>query len=278
MKVLVTGGEGFIGRTLIRRLVGAKDHEGKLYTVKSVDIRHINPQIDGTQGLDLARESLALRVIQNGNFDIVVHLASSLSTPGSLESPLETFRNTVRSAVHVMEACRLTGTPAIITSSVKARDGMTPYGTSKRMVELWAQEYVRAYDCRFVINRPGTVYGPGQEGSAESGWIAWFLRARKEGLKVTLNDGGHQVRDLLHVDDYCRLLTMQMENPDRYVGEIWDVGGGVRNSVSVKEMALRLRLDYEVGPPRDGDADTYIGENKVPDWQPIIDWKDTGMF
>lgn len=272
MKVFVTGGEGFIGRTLISKLVMGG------HAVSSVDIRHPTPIIDGTRGPDLANEDVAIRAIGNGNFDIVVHLASSLSTPGSLTHPLETFRNTVRTAVHVLEGCRLTGTPCILTSSVKARDGMTPYGTSKRMAEMWAEEYRRAYRSTIIINRPGTVYGPGQEGSPESGWIAWFLKAKRDGLRVTINGDGSQERDLLHVDDYCRLILLQMLDPGRYSSGIWDVGGGKKNTVSVLEMAQYLGLDYGFGPPRDGDAQRYVGINDAPRWKPVIHWRDTGQF
>jgi CDP-paratose 2-epimerase len=157
---------------------------------------------------------------------------------------------------------------------------MTPYGTAKRMAEAWAIEYERAYGLPVVINRPGTIYGPGQEGSPESGWIAWFLKAKKQGLKVTINGDGHQVRDLLYVYDYCGLIMRQIEDLASYAGRgrIWDVGGGTQNIVSVLEMADYLGLDYEFGPPRDGDADAYVGINDTPTWGPTTYWKDTEMF
>jgi len=278
MKVLVTGSEGFVGRTLTDMLLREKDHEGNIFKVSACDIKHITPLYDGTQGPDLARESTALRIIENGNFDVVVHLASSVSTPGSVARPLETFRNTVRTAVHVLEGCRMAGTPCIMTSSVKARDGMTPYGAAKRMVELWAEEYRRAYGAPIIINRPGTIYGPGQEGSTESGWIAWFLKAKANGIKVTINGDGEQVRDLLHVTDYCHLLIRQMKDFGPYAEGIWDVGGGQRNTVTVREMVEYLGLDYEYGPPRYGDSEWYVGVNDAPDWEPQVYWKDAEVF
>jgi CDP-paratose 2-epimerase len=278
VKVLVTGSDGFVGRTLVDMLLREKDHEGNIFKVSAADIKHITPLIDGTQGPDLAKESTALRLIENGNFGAVVHLASSVSTPASVDRPLETFRNTVRTAVHVLEGCRLTDTPCILTSSVKARDGMTPYGASKRMAELWAEEYRNAYRTPIIINRPGTIYGPGQEGSTESGWIAWFLKAKAEGLKVTINGDGEQVRDLLHVTDYCRLLVRQLKHFGLYAEGIWDVGGGRDNAVTVREMVEYLDIDHEYGPPRYGDADKYIGVNDVPDWEPNVYWRDAEVF
>jgi len=86
------------------------------------------------------------------------------------------------------------------------------------------------------------------------------------------------VRDLLWVLDYCELLEAQMLDLWTYAGHTWDVGGGRENAVSVKEMADHLELDYEFGPPRTGDAQTYIGENICPTWKPTTSWKDWVMM
>lgn len=275
MRVLVTGADGFVGRNLVAMLTREKDEHGDRYEVSTSDIRHINPIYDGVTGADLAKEDVGVRVVTNREVDVVVHLASSVSTPGSIEHPLETFRNTVRTAAHVLEGCRLANVPCILTSSVKARDGMTPYGASKRMAETWALEYMACYGLPVIINRPGTIYGPGQEGSPESGWIAWFLKARQENLKVVINGDGSQVRDLLHVSDYCRLLVKQINSVYSYAGShIWDVGGGPRNAVTVMQMVDHLGLAHSFGPRRYGDADAYVGVNDVFDWKPTIDWRD----
>jgi CDP-paratose 2-epimerase len=179
-----------------------------------------------------------------------------------------------------LEAARQRKTPVIVTSSVKARDGMTPYGAAKRMVEIWAQEYRSAYGMTIIINRPGTIYGPGQEGSPESGWIAWFLEAKRTGQPVVINGDGLQVRDLLHVTDYVNLLALQASNPSLYDGleRIFDVGGGSSNVVTVVDMVRYLGLEYTYGPPRYGDARNYIGLNNVPGWEPSIFWKETETF
>jgi CDP-paratose 2-epimerase len=271
MLVLITGHEGFVGRYLTGMLVKA-GHE-----VIGMDIRDQNRHAGGT-GPDLAKDDVAFRAIENRKPAVVVHLASSVSTPGSLERPLETFRNTVRTAVNVIDACRLTETPLILTSSVKARDALTPYGVSKRMVEMWAQDYVGAYGLKCVINRPGTIYGPGQEGSPESGWIAWFLKAKRERLKVVVHRPGTQIRDLLHVKDYCRLLMLQMTKYEHFDGKLWDVGGGWRNAVSIVKMAEHLGLDWSFGPERYGDELEYVGFNQTPGWEPQIRWETADVF
>lgn len=258
-RILVTGSEGFIGSHLVEALRVRGDN---VYGA------------DRKTGQFLELPAHAERVVRRANPDMIIHLAGSCSTPGSVAAPRDTFNDTVVTAVNMLEIARRLRIPIHITSSVKARDGMTPYGAAKRMVETWALEYRAAYELPVVINRPGTVYGPGQEGSTESGWIAWFLEAAHRGLKVTINGDGNQWRDLLHVGDYVRLVLTQIESFKTYdTGAPWDVGGGYQNAVTVNEMVRHLGLEADHGPPRYGDARAYIGVNDVPGWEPRIDWR-----
>lgn len=265
MNVLVTGSTGFVGRHVMRDFL---DRGWRVHGV------------DKTTGDDLSYPEIARHAVNYFEPDVIVHLASSCSTPGSVERPYQTFRDTVLTAVHILEAARPRKTPVILTSSVKARDGQTPYGAAKRMAELWAQEYRSAYSMPVVINRPGTIYGPGQEGSPESGWIAWFLKAKAEGLPVVVNGDGLQTRDLLYVSDYVDLLALQAHDPALYDGldRVFDVGGGSANAVSVIDMVRYLDLDYSYGPGRYGDARSYVGHNQVPGWEPKTFWKETAEF
>lgn len=260
MRVIVTGGLGFIGKHLVRAL----DDRGDAVAV-----------LDKKDGGDIVEYPGLLGTAMLDKPDVIVHLAATCSTPGSIARPAQTFRDTVQSAVEVLEAARFTDTPVIITSSVKARDGRTPYGAAKRMVELWAQEYRSAYGLPVIINRPGTIYGPNQEGSPESGWVAWFLEAKREGRKVIVNGDGEQVRDLLHVSDYVRLLLRQIDHAPVFdTGIIYDVGGGPENAVRVETLVQALGIDHEHGPERYGDAHRYVALNNVHGWKPTVYWRE----
>lgn len=282
-KVLVTGSMGFVGRHLVAAL---QEHSPEVSVVG----------LDSKSGIvfnDVATEAALVFVTKEIKPDIIVHLASTCSTLGSILRPDETFRDAVITNANMLEAARRLNVPYILTTSVKARDGMTPYGAAKRMNELWAIEYARMYDFPIVINRPGTIYGPGQEGSIESGWIAWFMKAKREGLPVTIYGDGTQRRDLLHVSDYVALLMLQIEDPLRYayreypqyIGDrlryangIWDIGGGESNAVSVEEIADYLDLDHVHGHERKGDAKEYIGSPWAGNWQPKVRWRESEVF
>ncbi len=262
MRVLVTGSDGFVGR----------------HTVKALKDRGIGViSADKTTGMDLAsRWSAGQLTIKEP--DLIIHLAGSCSTLGSISRPYDTFRDTVMSAVTVAQVAASLDIPLLLTSSVKARDGMTPYGAAKQMVETWCLEMSRSFEFPLVINRPGTIYGPGQAGSFESGWIAWFLQAKKEGKEVVVNGDGLQRRDLLHVSDYVNLLLLQMSDPKLYATQTWDVGGGSANVVTVNDMANYLDLDYVHGPERYGDSRSYVGHNNVPGWEPRVFWRESETF
>lgn len=263
MRVLVTGAAGFIGTHVCM-------------TLKACGIDVI--EADKRTGEDLSSLQLTNAVFDSAtHIDAVIHLAASCSTPGSMTDPMQTYQDTVSTAVNVIEQCRVRGIPLIVTTSVKARDAHTPYGAAKRIVETWAWEYRQAYGLRVLVNRPGTIYGPGQEGSPESGWVAWFCKARDEKLPVTISGDGSQARDLLYVDDYVALLLRQLLQFDDYLklDTIFDVGGGCQNIVTVKELADHLGVEYEFGPRRYGDSLCYVGVNDVPGWHPIVKWKES---
>jgi CDP-paratose 2-epimerase len=112
------------------------------------------------------------------------------------------------------------------------------YGMTKLAAELMAAEYGDAYGIRFVIDRCGLLTGPWQMAKADQGVVAFWVAAHcyERSLKyIGLGGSGKQVRDFLHIDDFCDLALDQIANMDAYAGRIWNVGGGTANSVSLRE-------------------------------------------
>lgn len=269
MNVIVTGHKGFVGSHLTQVL---KDAGHTVIGFDKIDGDDL-AMVQGDQGW--AWDYVPVQA------DLIIHLASTCSTLGSILRPEETFRDTVMTTVTVCRWARELKVPLVVTSSVKARDGLTPYGAAKVMSETWAFESGLTHGFPVIVNRPGTIYGPGQEGSLESGWIAWFLKAKRKGFPVVINGSGEQRRDLLYVSDYVDLLMAQVSDPEEWASEEpWDVGGGERNTVSVVGMADYLGLKHSFGPRRYGDAAEYVGLNDIDPktWRPKVYWKESGMF
>jgi CDP-paratose 2-epimerase len=163
------------------------------------------------------------------------------------------------------------------------------YGMTKLAAELMAAEYGDAYGIRFIIDRCGLLTGPWQMARADQGVVAYWVAAHclNRGLKyIGFGGTGKQVRDFLHIDDFCDLVLDQLAHFDAYAGRHWNVGGGVANSLSLREATVLCRevtgRTVEVLPTdenRPADLRLYISDHRavtaVRGWNPRRDARRT---
>lgn len=145
------------------------------------------------------------------------------------------------------------------------------YGTTKLSAELLLQEYSSQYGIPAVIDRCGVIAGPGQFGKVDQGIVTlWVARHFFDGKLSYIGYGGtgKQVRDVLHVDDLLRLVLIQIERLDTYHAEIFNVGGGVGNAVSLCELTEKCArltgktLEIAAVPEtRAADVPIYVTDN-----------------
>ena len=112
------------------------------------------------------------------------------------------------------------------------------YGATKLSCELLLTEYAYNYGIRAIINRCGVIAGPWQFGKVDQGIFSYWMKQHyyKKNLKYIGYKGtGKQVRDLLHIDDLCRLIDLQIKDINKGNGKIYNVGGGKKISLSLKE-------------------------------------------
>jgi CDP-paratose 2-epimerase len=126
-----------------------------------------------------------------------------------------------------------------ISETFPTNQARSLYGACKLASEMLIQEYIEAYDLKAHINRCGVIAGPGQFGKVDQGvftlWVANHYFKKK--LTYTGFGGqGFQVRDLLHPDDLFDLIQLQIQEPNRYRGEVFNVGGGMEVSTSLFEF------------------------------------------
>lgn len=156
------------------------------------------------------------------------------------------------------------------------------YGATKLASELIFKEYLAMYDLKGIINRCGVITGPWQLGKVDQGVFSlWMLGHyfNKPLAYIGFSGKGKQVRDLLHIDDFCRLLELQLVNLDKFTGQTYNVGGGNKVSLSLLEttdLCQKItgnKLKIIPNPAnRPADLAIYITDNsKVRadfNWQP----------
>jgi CDP-paratose 2-epimerase len=159
----------------------------------------------------------------------------------------------------------------------------SPYGVSKSAADLLHQEYFHAFKVPTVINRMSCIYGEYQKGVADQGWASHFVRTLVQGDgKVDIFGDGKQVRDMLWGGDVAELYLKELEQIREVAGEVFNVGGGVKNTLSLIE-ALSLiegiygkQFETKFHDWRHADQKVYISDitkvtsNKALNWSPKI--------
>jgi CDP-paratose 2-epimerase len=130
-------------------------------------------------------------------------------------------------------------------SETRTLDFHSPYGCSKGVADQYAIDYARVYGLRTVTLRQSCIYGPRQFGVEDQGWVAWFCIAAILGRPITIYGDGKQIRDVLHVEDLCRVYKAAIDRRDRISGQAFNIGGGPGNTLSLLEL-LEL-LEGELG-------------------------------
>lgn len=153
------------------------------------------------------------------------------------------------------------------------------YGLSKLIADAACQEYAQAYDLPIVVNRFGVISGAGQFGYADQGWVFWWAIAHWFQLPLSyLGWQGKQVRDILFVEDMLELLDLQIKQISQFRGEVFNLGGGAANSISLREattamqeISSRSTLITQSENARRGDIVLYWTDNRKAVWQ--LGWK-----
>ena len=266
--ILITGGAGFIGSNLTRRLVARGDR------VRILDDLSIG-QAAYLSGVDheLVRGSLAdpaaVQAAVRG-VDAIVHLAARPGIDDSLRDPLGTFEANVDWSVRLLDAARLAGVQRFVFASSNAAAGdhpppsdetdlphpLSPYGASKLAIEAYGQAYAAAYGLAACSLRFSNAYGP--YSLHKRSVVAAWLRAGLAGTPVEIHGDGLQTRDFVHAEDLADAVIAALRAPESAVaGELFQVGTGIETTIAdlAAEIgrAIGRPLAFEHRPARPGD-------------------------
>ena len=171
-----------------------------------------------------------------------------------------------------------------ITEDFPLEGARSLYGTTKLAAELLVEEYSDAYGFNFILNRFGLLTGPGQMAKADQGVIALWVAAHYYEFPLSyigFGGTGKQVRDFLHIHDFCALLLDQIRNFGSYTGQRFNAGGGLANSLSLLEttelcrQATGNRIAIGSSPAnRPADVRVYVSDysrvESITGWKPRI--------
>jgi UDP-glucose 4-epimerase len=292
-RVLVTGGAGFVGATLVRRLAG-HGHSVRVFDnfstgdkshLADVDAELVEGDIRDVRGLDAALEGM----------QAVIHLAAAGSVVMSVEDPAANFDVNVLGTFRVLDAARRAGVKRTVQAStggaligdatppVDERSlpkPISPYGASKLAGEGYAHAYAKAYGMDTVALRFANVYGPWSE--RKRGAMTMFFRAIHAGEPIVIYGDGSASRDYTHVDDIARALELALDS-DVPGGTVLHIASGVETTV--RELADLCRgaagapdHPVEYRPRRAGEVDrnfaSYDLAEKVLGYAPSIGRED----
>ncbi len=271
VRVLITGGAGFIGSNLASRLIRQGcavtmldnlSRYGSEFNLKWLRETYGPHSFQFLKG-DV-RNSDDLQRAAKG-MDRIYHLAGQVAVTRSLENPRQDFEDNAYGTFNVLEAARLVGNdPILIYSSTNKVYGNlehievieertryryvrlpwgvpesmplsfhSPYGCSKGAGDQYVHDYFRIYGLRTVVMRQSCIYGYRQFGVEDQGWLAWFMIAALTGRTITIHGDGKQVRDVLFIDDLIDAYEAAVRRIEGAAGCIYNIGGGPENTLSV---------------------------------------------
>ncbi len=320
--ILITGGAGFIGINAADYFLnkGARvilfdnlSRNGTAYNLKWLKSKWGKKFkfIKGDIVTDLKKLDKAVAPA-----DAVLHLAAQVAVTLSVQNPKKDFEINAMGTLHVLEAIRkskknpvviytstnkvhgnLDHLPVVLTSIGHNYDGLphgvselcnldfhSPYGCSKGAADQYVRDYARIFRIKSVVFRQSCIYGPHQFGMEDQGWVAWFVISALIGRKINIYGDGHQVRDVLHVNDLCRLYDFTIENPDKIAGKIFNIGGGPSSAYSILNTIKKLEgilgdsIPFSFADWRPGDQKVYISDIRKAKaelgWEPIVSFDD----
>jgi CDP-paratose 2-epimerase len=316
---LITGGAGFIGSNLADALLSEGEpvvildnlcRDGIENNAEWLREKHGNAlRIEVGDVADAACVTPLVRGARK-----VYHLAAQVAVTTSIQDPRHDLRSNLIGTFNVLEAARSVATPppVLFTSTNKVYGGLdgfsirmegdtyayadgrrgiaenapldfhSPYGCSKGAADQYVRDYARIYGIPTVVFRMSCIYGTRQFGTEDQGWVAHFARALMGGSPITIYGDGCQVRDVLWVGDLVAAMRLAMDRIDEHAGEVFNIGGGAENAVSVRQVIDRLmeitglRVSLESAPWRPGDQRIYVSDTdkalKQLGWRPTTEW------
>jgi CDP-paratose 2-epimerase len=322
MKVLITGGLGFLGSNLAHYALTKGDDVLVIDNLFKPKNKENLPWLSSFKNFrfekkDVTKWDEISSEIKKFQPDVIFHAAGQVAMTTSIANPRIDFEINALGTFNVLEAVRLFSPKSAIlfSSSNKVYGDLenieytesetrytakdfpngfdetlplefhSPYGCSKGAGDQYLLDYHRIYGLKTVVFRHSSMYGDRQFSTYDQGWIGWFTEQAlkiKEGKvkEIEIHCTGKQVRDVLFADDVVALYFSAAKNIDKCAGQVFNIGGGMDNSLSLLELfrflekELSIKIKVVKKEWRESDQKVFVADNtkirKMIGWNPLV--------
>ncbi len=256
-------------------------------------------------------------VVKRYQPDVIYHLAGQVAMTTSISNPRLDFETNALGSFNVLESVRQFSPDTVVVYSSTNKvygdfeylhydetstryvckefpqgfdesvhlDFHSPYGCSKGSADQYMLDWSRIFGLKTIVFRHSSMYGARQFGTYDQGWISWFCQKAIEtkydkNTIFTISGNGKQVRDVLHAEDMIKLYISAPKHIDKAKGQVFNIGGGFENSLSLLELfsflekELNIKLNYTKLPPRESDQKIFVADikkaNEIFEWKPQV--------
>ncbi len=294
LKILVTGGAGFIGSSIVDRLIADNYEVAVVDDLSSGMEENINKKARFYK-LNIQDPEIET-VFKKEHPDIINHQAAQIDVRRSIDDPLYDAGTNVLGTINILQNCiRHKIKKVIFASSGGAVYGeqqtfpaseshplrpISPYGITKMITEQYLYYYKTVFGLDYTSLRYSNVYGPRQDPFGEAGAIAIFIQKMLDNEQVVINGSGEQTRDFVFVEDVVEANILAIKNS--FSESIFNIGTGTETTINeifrnLKEIT-GLSTENTYGPPKAGEQLRSVIEctkaEKILNWRPEISLSD----
>lgn len=289
MKILVTGGAGFIASQIVDAYLGEGHNVYILDNLSTGFERNINPKAYFIKS-DIT-DSKILDIFTKEKFDVVNHHAAQIDVRKSVNDPIFDANTNILGTINLLQCCIKTGVKKFMFASTGGAvygeqeyfpadekhptNPVSPYGITKLTIEKYLYFYKNEYGLNYTILRYANVYGPRQNPFGEAGVVAIFVNKLLKNENPIINGDGNQTRDYVFVEDVVKanVLTLNSQSAD-----IYNVGTTVETSVNdlfskLNSIAGNKAIEKHGPAPKGEQARSVITSEKLFqkfNWKPSV--------
>jgi UDP-glucose 4-epimerase len=289
MKILVTGGAGFIGSHIADAFIAHGHHVTILDNLVTGKRENINAQATFQQ-MDICDNDVA-EIFKQGQFDAVCHQAAQMDVRRSVADPRYDAEVNILGTLNLLQNCKAAGVKKFLFASTGGAIygeqvrfpadeehptwPASPYGISKLSCEKYINFFAQNSSMKYVFLRYANVYGPRQNPHGEAGVVAIFSTRLLRGEQPTINGDGKQTRDYVFVGDVVRANLLALNYP---TSDYFNIGTGIETEVNavynrLNEAAGAGKPEHH-GPAKEGEQLRSVLANekarRLLDWQPTV--------